>query len=428
MWTDGQPVRSNDCIPSIERWGKRSPFGQTLMSRIAEMKAVDDKRLDIRLNKPFALLPYALGANGCFIMPERIARTDPFQQITEFIGSGPFIFLKDEWVSGASAAWRKNDKYVPRQAPPSNWAGGKIAYFDRVEWKVITDPATSMAALQTGEVDWWEDPVFDLLPTLQKAEHVKIEVLDPLGALGIIAVNHTLPPFNNRKLLQALLPAVNQDEYMDAVLGDQKSKYGRHAGFFIPGSPYASNVDMDKLLGQRDVNLAKKLVSDSGYDGETVLVMSPSDQPQLTQMAQVTNALFQSVGIETNYVSMDWGTLVSRRANRDPVDKGGWNSFCTTWGGLSVSNPGSNFPMRGNGYGGWFGWPTDPEMEKLRDEWFDAPDLEAQQSITEQMQKLSFQNLPYIPVGQWFTPTGYRDDLTGFVKADIFVFWGVRRA
>jgi peptide/nickel transport system substrate-binding protein len=237
-----------------------------------------------------------------------------------------------------------------------------------------------------------------------------------------------LPPFNNHKLLQALLPAVSQDEYMDAVLGEQKPKYGRHAGFFIPGSPYASNVDMDKLLGPRNVDLAKRLVAESGYNGETVLLMSPSDQPQLTQMAQVTNALFQSVGIKTNYMSMDWGTLVTRRANRDPVDKGGWNSFNTTWGGLSVSNPGSNFPMRGNGYGGWFGWPTDPEMEKLRDEWFDAPDLEAQQKITEDMQKLAFQNLPYIPVGQWFTPTGYRDDLTGFVKADTFVFWGVRRA
>jgi peptide/nickel transport system substrate-binding protein len=426
-WTDGAPVRSTDCIPSIQRWAKRDPFGQTLMSRVAEMKVVDDKRFTIRLNKPFALLPYALGADGCFIMPERMAKTDPFKQITEYIGSGPFIFLKDEWVSGASAAYAKNTKYVPRQEPPSYFAGGKVANFDRVEWKIISDPSTSMAALQTGEVDWWEDPEFDLLPTLQKSPHVVIEVLDPLGALGIVAFNHTLPPFNNPKLLQALLPAVDQQEYMDAVLGDLKTKYGHTAGFFIPGSPYASNVDMDKLLGPRNLDLAKKLVSESGYDGEEVLLMSPSDQPQLQQMAQVTNSLFQSVGIKTNYVSMDWGTLVTRRANRDPVDKGGWNSFCTTWGGLAVSNPGSDFPLRGNGFDGWFGWPTDAKMEALRNQWFDAPDLEAQQQITEDMQKLAFQDVPYIPVGQWFTPTGHRDDLTGFVKAGLVLFWGVKR-
>ena len=397
------------------------------MSRIAEMKVEDDKKFTIRLNKPFALLPYALGANGCFIMPERMAKTDPFKQITEYVGSGPFIFLKDEWVAGASAAYAKNTKYVPRQEPPSYWSGGKVVYFDRVEWKIMPDPATAMGALQTGEVDWWEDPVFDLLPTLEKSPHVVIEVIDPLGALGIIAVNHTLPPFNNRKLLQALLPAVNQDEYMDAVLGDFKAKYGRKAGFFIPGSPYANNADMDKLLGPRNVDLAKKLVSESGYSGEKVLLMSPSDQEQLKQMVEVTNALYQSVGINTDFVSMDWATLVSRRANRDPVDKGGWNSFCTTWGGLSVSNPGSDFPLRGNGYGGWFGWPTDPQMEALRDQWFDAPDLEAQQGITENMQKLAFQDLPYIPVGQWFTPTGHRDNIVDIVKAGIIVFWGVKR-
>jgi peptide/nickel transport system substrate-binding protein len=426
-WTDGAPVRSNDCIPSIERWGKRDPFGQTLMSRVAEMKVVDDGKFTIRLNKPFALLPYALGANGCFIMPERMAKTDPFKQITEYVGSGPFIFLKDEWVSGASAAYAKNTKYVPRQEPPSYWSGGKVAHFDRVEWKVMPDPATAMAALQSGEIDWWEDPIFDMLPVLEKAAHVVIEPIDPLGALGIIAVNHTLSPFNNRKLLQALLPAVNQDEYMDAVLGDQKAKYGHHAGFFIPGSPYASNVGMDALLGKRDVDKAKKLVAESGYNGETIFLMSPSDQPQLQQMAQVTRSLYESVGIKTNYASMDWGTLVSRRAKHEPVDQGGWNSFNTTWGGLSVSNPGSDFPLRGNGSGGWFGWPTDPDMEKLRDQWFDAPDLEAQQGLTEQMQKLAFENLPYIPVGAWSTPTGHRDDIIDIVHAGLVLFWGVKR-
>ena len=64
-------------------------------------------------------MAYALGANGCFIMPERIAKTDAFTQIKEYVGSGPFKFLRDEWVSGASAAYAKNEKYVPRQEPPS---------------------------------------------------------------------------------------------------------------------------------------------------------------------------------------------------------------------------------------------------------------------------------------------------------------------
>ena len=108
----------------------------------------------------------------------------------------------------------------------------------------------------------------------------------------MLAVNHTQPPFDNPKLLQAMLPAVNQQDFMDAVLGEQQA-LGRTARFFIPGSPMASDVDLDKIIGKRDVALAKKLVAESGYKGEPIVLMSPSDQPQLTAMAQVTDALVQ---------------------------------------------------------------------------------------------------------------------------------------
>ncbi|WP_428490662.1 ABC transporter substrate-binding protein [Rhodopila sp.] len=426
LWHDNQPVLSKDCIPSIQRWGKRDGFGQRLMSLTAEMKVIDDKTFQIRLTRPFPQMAYALGANGCFIMPERIAKTDAFTQISEYIGSGPFKFLKDEWISGASAAYAKNDKYVPRQESPSYWSGGKVVNFDRVEWKIMPDPATAAEALQSGEVDWWENPLIDLLPMLKTAPGVKLEVLDPLGALGVVGVNHTQPPFDNPKLLQAILVAINQHDYMDAVLGDQQS-LGQTAGFFIDGSPMASDVDMNKINGKRNLPLAKKMVAESGYKGEPIVLMSPSDQAQLSAMAQVTDAFYKSIGLNSKYTSMDWGTLVSRRASHAPSDKGGWNSFCTTWGGLQVSNPGGNFPLRGNGNGGWFGWPTDPKMEALRDKWFDTPDLAGQQTVCRDMQRLAFQNLPFFPTGQWFTPTGHRDDLTGFVKAGVMLFWGVKR-
>jgi peptide/nickel transport system substrate-binding protein len=261
---------------------------------------------------------------------------------------------------------------------------------------------------------------------LKKAPGIKIEVLDPLGALGVIGVNHTQPPFDNPKLLKALLPALNQQDYLDAVLGEQQ-QLGKKAGFFIPGSPYASDVGMDVIWGKRDLAGAKKLVAESGYKGEPIVLMSPSDQPQLQQMAAVTDALYKSLGLNSVLTSMDWGTLVTRRASHEPSDKGGWNSFCTTWGGLSVSNPGSHYPLRGNGNGGWFGWPVDAPMEALREKWFEAPDIAAGKAVCEDMQRLALQDVPFYPTGAWFTPTAYRDNLTGFVKAGLMLFWGVRK-
>ncbi|MDE2333104.1 MAG: ABC transporter substrate-binding protein [Rhodospirillales bacterium] len=425
---DGEPVRSADCIASIERWGKRDGFGQYLMGITNEMKVVDDKTFSIHLKKPFALLPYALGYGNAFIMPERVAKTDAFKQITDATGSGPFVFQPKEFVSGSQVIYTKFDKYVPRSGAASYFSGGKVAHFDRVEWKILPDPATAAAALQSGEVDWYENPIFDMLPSLEKAKDIKVEAIDPLGALGIIAFNHEQPPFNDHRILRALLHAVDQKEYVEAVLGGQAKAFGKYpAGYFTLGSPYANQTGMAALTGPRNLELAKKMIQEAGYKGEPVVLMSPSDQPQLQIMAQVTLDLFKKVGLNVQYQSMDWGTLVTRRAEHKPSAQGGWNSFCTTWGGLSVANPGSSYPLRGNGKGGWFGWPVNPDIEALRSQWFDAPDLAAQQKICDQIQADAFKEVPFIPVGQWVTPTAHRSNIVDLVKSGYSVFWNVRR-
>src|SRR5712671_6871468 len=115
-WHDGEPVRAADCVASIERWAKRDQFGQKLLEAVASMTDTDDKNFTIALKTPFPLLLNALGklsSNVPFMMPERLASTDAFQQIPEAIGSGPFKFVKEEWVPGSKAVFVKNADYVP---------------------------------------------------------------------------------------------------------------------------------------------------------------------------------------------------------------------------------------------------------------------------------------------------------------------------
>ena len=420
----GEPVRSPDCIASIQRWGKRRGLGQRLLAQTDEMRAVSDKVFEIRMSKPYALMPNAL-ADWCFVMPEHIAKTSPFEQITEYTGSGPFRFLKDQWVSGSQAVYAKNDKYVPRQEKPDGAAGGKVVNFDRVIWTVQPDQSTAAAALQNGEVDWIEQPLFDLLPSLRRMRGVKVLRNDNVGAIAMIAINHIHPPFDNRKLLQALLPAIDQSAFMQAAYGDATELYRTGVGVFTPGLPMATTAGLDVLTGKRDPALAKKLVAESGYGGEKVILMSPSDYADQQAYSQVWRELLQQAGINVDYQSMDWGTLVQRRASRE---SGVWNSFCTTYEGMTVANPASHLPLRGNGLDGWFGWPTDPVMETLRDHWFDAPDLAAQRAICDDMQRLAFDHVPFYPVGQRFLATATRDSLVDVVAASYPIFWGVRRA
>jgi peptide/nickel transport system substrate-binding protein len=361
------------------------------------------------------------------MMPERMAKTPSSEQVKETIGSGPFRFLPDEWISGAHAGYARFDGYVPRQEAPSFYAGGKAVHFERVEWLVQPDSATAAAALQKGEVDWVEQPLIDLCPMLRTSPDVVVAVNDPFGWQPIIALNHLNPPFDNPKLRRALLPALDQKAFVAAVIGEQAVLGNVPGGYFADGQPMATHAGLDVLTRPRDIPLARRLVSEAGYNGEPVVLMSPSDRPVYSQISYVTRELFQALGLNVDFQQMDWGTMVTRRTNKNPTDKGGWSAFNTALDGVTVSNPGGNFALRGNGQKAWFGWPTDERLESLRDAWFDAPDLGSQKAITEQIQLRALETLPYIPLGQIFQPTAFRSDIKDIVKAMFPLFWGVRR-
>ncbi len=429
LFHDGAPVRGVDCVASIQRWGQRKGFGQKLLSQTNEMKALDDKRFQIRLKAPFPLMTFALGGPDiCMIMPQRVAQTDAFTQITDATGSGPFRFLPNERVSGSFAAYAKNDKYVPRSEPPSYWSGGKTVHFDRVEWHDMPDPATAASALQRGEVDWIESPLIDLLPMLRAQANLQLVAVDPLFYPAVMALNHTQPPFDNPKLRQALLPAISQTDFMTALVGDQSDLMTVPTGVFTPGVPMASTADLQVFTGKRDVALAKKLVAESGYGGEKVVLMSPSDQPPLVPLCQVAQSVLSQVGLNVDFQSMDWATLVARRALDKPASEGGWNTFCTSWNGISLSNPGSNLPLRGNGKAGWFGWPVSPAIEALRDQWFAASTQAAQKAICDQLQTVAFQEVPFVPLGAYRQLSALTRSLQDIIHAGNACFWGVRKA
>ncbi len=427
---DGVPVRAADCIASIQRWSRRDGFGQVLARQLDALRATDDASFEIRLTRPFPKMLLALGkaaSNVCFVMPERLARTDAFTQIAEYVGSGPYRFLRDEWSPGALAAFARFEGYVPRDEPPSFIAGGKRAWFDRIEWVVIPDSATASAALIAGEVDWWQLPVPDLYPLLRASPLVRLETLDRIGQTSILRFNMLQPPFDNLRLRRALLPAVSQADFMAAARGDDASLYRTDAGVFPPGSPLATDAGIAVLTGPRDLALARRQVAASGYHGETAVLLSPTDYPTLEALCQVARDLFTKLGITVDYAASDWGTVVQRRASKLPVAQGGWSAFCTNWEGLNLNDPGGHFPILGNGEKAWVGWPTSPRLEALRAAWFDAEDLAEQRRIAAEIQLTVWDEVPYLPLGHWFQPVAVRTDIADLVASPFPIFWGVQR-
>ena len=318
--------------------------------------------------------------------------------------------------------------YVPVGSGTPDWtAGPKIAHFDRIEWSVIPDAATAMAALQNGEADWWEQPTFDLLPLIKKNGGMTIEALDPSGSPSMLRFNHLFPPFDNPAIRRALLGAVDQADFMTAVAGTDPAMWKDKVGFFPPGSPLESNVGMSVLEGKRDYDKVKRDLVAAGYKGEKIVVMIATDFPVLNAMGEVGADMLKKVGMNVDAQETDWGSVVQRRASRNPPDKGGWSVFFTSFYGIDQYTPASHLGLRGNGVNGWFGWSTDEKMEQLRNDWFAAPDAASQKKIGEEMQAEAFQQVPYLPIGEYFQPTAYTKKLTGVLKG-LPLFWNVDKA
>ncbi len=427
---DGEPVRARDCVASLQRWGKRDAFGGALMAATDELLAKDDRNLVFRLKRPFALLPAALAKTPGYnpvMMPERLARTDPFTQVTEMIGSGPYKFKADERVPGARAVYERFADYRPREGGVTDWTSGpKVVNFDRVEWTTIPDPTTAAQALINGEQDWWDYATADLMPLLARSRGVKVVVQEPSGQISILRMNHLQPPFNNPAIRRALLGGVSQEDVVTTVVGTDKKMWNTGVGFFCPDTPMASAVGMEALTSPRDMDKVKRDLKAAGYNGERVVLLAATDFPVLKAMADVTADMFKRAGMNVDYQATDWGSVVARRAKKDPVEQGGWSAFCTAWAGTDHLNPAGHLSLRSNGDQAWFGWPSDPKIESLRDQWFAAPDVPAQAAICADIQKQAFESVPYIPMGQYLQPTAYRSNLEGVLNG-FALFWNVKK-
>ncbi len=428
VWSDGTPVTSEDCIASIKRWGARDAYGQLLMKDTAELKAIDDKTFAIVLKRPFGLVLDALSkvsSNVPFMMPKRVAETDPYKQITDFTGSGPFIFKQDEWKPGDKMVFVKNPRYKPRPEPPSMLAGGKVAKVDRVEWLAMPDPSTAMNALLAGEIDLIEAPPPDLFPVLKADKNIALFGWNEQGSQIIMRFNHLQPPFNNVKARQAAMYALAQEDIMRAQVGDPEI-YKLCNAPFICGTRFGK--EYGDLLIKPNLEKARQLLKESGYDGTPVVMLHQTDLQSSNNVQPVAKQQLERVGFKVDDVALDWQTVVSRRARKDPPNQGGWNLFFTTNITLDSDNPGTNSFASGACEKAWFGWPCDPEMEKLREEFVHETDPAKQKALGDAISDRVIEQAYYAPVGQYKAFGAYRKDrLEGWLPGPVAVVWNISK-
>jgi len=428
VWHDGKPVTAEDCVASIKRWAAKDSMGQKMMGFVKEIASVNPRTLRIVLKEPTGLVLSALGkpsSNVPFMMPKRVAETDPNTQISDTTGSGPFVFKRDEWKPGDRAVYVKFDRYRPRSEPASGLAGGKVARVDRVEWRAIPDHQTTINALLAGEIDYVESPPHDLYPVLQRDANVRLVRLAPLGSQYAFRYNTLHKPFDDPRVRQAVMWAFNQEDFLKAVIGDP-SYYRVCLSLFPCGTALETRKGLEGgLLVESNFGKARQILKDAGYDGTPIVLLHSTDLAVLANLAPVAKALMERGGFKVDMQSMDWQTLVARLAKKDPPAAGGWHAFLTSWAAADILDPVMTGFLNASCDKAMRGWPCDAEMERLRDQFARATDPAAQKAIAEAVQVRLTQAPTHVPLGQWYGSVAVRKNVAGLLPAPVPVFWNV---
>lgn len=427
---DGAAVTGEDVVASLERWGKRDALGVALMTFVDKMEATGKDSFRITLKEPCGFVLEALGkpsSNVPFIMPKRVAETDAKTQITEHIGSGPYLFVKDEFKPGDKAVYVKNPKYQPRKEKPSGTAGGKNVYVDKVVWNLaLRDYQAQINALVKGEIDILETLPFQHYETALKNKDIQVRK-PKIGLQYMCRFNHLHKPFDDAKVRRAVLASFRQEPFLKAQVG-VKGLYKPCASMFTCGTPYASNAGTD-IQAKGNMKKARALLKDAGYDGTPVVIMKPTDLSSIDKLPEVAAQLMRQMGMKVDLQAMDWQTLVSRRAKKDPVDKGGWNMFCTAWTAPDIWNPINNAALQARGEKSpWFGWPDGPTLEALRADFMKTTDPAQKKKLAAQVQAEAFKIATHAPLGEYTQPAAGRKDIQGWITSGLaHTYWNISK-
>ncbi|TWS96838.1 ABC transporter substrate-binding protein [Reyranella sp. CPCC 100927] len=428
LWHDGQPVTAEDCIASIRRWGARDPMGQKLLQFTQEMKALDARTFELVMKVPYGLVVESLAkpsVNTPFMMPRRVAETDPFKQIDDYTGSGPFILKRDEWKPGERIVYIKNPKYKPRAEPASGLAGGKVVKVDRIEWLAMPDSQTMVNALLAGEIDIIEQVPYDLLPLVEKEKDIVL-VKSVSPNQYVFRPNWLHPPFNNEKVRQAAMMALNQEDFLKAVNGDPRF-YRTCKAMFTCGTPLESVAGMQGKT-ESNVAAARALLKEGGYDGTPVVLLHASDSPPLAPLSPVAKSLFERAGFKVDMQSSDWQSLVNRLlTKKGPVAEGGWSAFFTYWSQADLLDPLMTPFLQSNCEKARAGWPCDETMEQLREKYALETNPAKKRAIADEVQTRAMTIITHVPLGESFPVAGLRSNLGGWINAPVTVFWNVTK-
>jgi peptide/nickel transport system substrate-binding protein len=389
---DGRPLTAADQVASIKRWYGASFSATAIAKQFFDddnVIAVDDDTFQITLDEPTGSLTYLLGMSHgvAYAMPAELAATPATTEVTTRIGTGAYKFK--DWEFGNKLTLERHDAYVPRTEPDSNYAGRNIAYIDELTWLEVPDPETAVAGLETGEWDAIDGAGFDFFVRFTEDPDIHVSQYKP-GNHAWLALNPQVQPFNDQFARQALLAGINAEDFMFS-LGPQELWIKCGAVFYC-GTPLEVETGLE-FYDQDDIPRAQELLAQSSYDGETVVILNPTDYATITPLGLVAQPMMDEIGFNTEMPSLDWSSVTSRIGNTQTY------SMFTAWS----AHFDTGHPILDVNSSGTFDWVIrDEELNDLQLSFVRATSQAEQMEIVREMQRQYYIKVPTAPLGQFF--------------------------
>ncbi len=435
LWSDGTPVTAQDCVASIRRWAQREALGLQMMQAARSLEPQGPDTFVLTLDKPFAFVIEALGKPGNQIpamMPQRLAALPADKAVPETVGSGPYTFDRATWRPGDRAIFRRNPLYKPRDEPADWLAGGKVARFDRIDVISMPDPATRVAALQAGELDYLEVIPTDFIEAAQK--DIRITLARPGGVeqiMLILNINHAQPPFNNPKVRRAAQLAIDQEAAVQSLGLPEGMYLKRCTSLYMCNAPSSSTGGAEIFAAagsaQEGTAEARRLLALSGYRNEPVVLLHAQSSGLLNNPGLVVADQLRRAGFNVDVRTSDYATVAQRRLSREPTDKGGWSLVPVVWNGIDLINPLANPGIAYNCVPHYPGWYCDPRQTALLAQLAVAADPAERRRLADALQAAFHDNVNYILGGQFSAPAAWRSDLQDVIGFPIPLFWSMSR-
>lgn len=430
---DGTAVTAEDAVASIRRWGQRDAIGRRLMAATQDLDVVDPRTFLLVLKQPFGHVIEALGKPSVhvpFIMPARIAAaTPPTQPVKEIMGSGPFLFPREEWVPGERTVFRRNPAYQPREEPADGLAGGKRPLAERVEFLTLSDVSLRAAAITQGEVDYLEYAPFDYLPRFRRDRNLVISQAGGVSQMmDGVSINHHLPPFDrNLALRRALQAALDRSEVVAAYGLPDDMVSPDCVSIYLCGTPYSSEAG-GEIIRQPSLERARALLKESGYRNEPIVLLQPADSALLNPAALVIIDRLKRAGFNLDVQAADWSSIAARWVGREPIERGGWNLVPVVYTGFDLADPLSNVGIGYNCSGNQpWGYCVEA-MKPVLDAYVAESDPAKRKALAAELQRLAIENVTFPITGQFRSPAVWRAELKGVIDFGFPVLWNIERA